>query len=338
MSDTVFILGAGASREGGGPLMDDFLNCARALHRDRKTGDATDDFERVFEAVAALDPVYAKASIDTNNIEDVFSAFEMGALFERLGNLPLERVRELSGAIRAVIVTTLEERLDFAVTGLGGDKKVRAPRPYPRFASLIAAMESKTENSVSVITFNYDLALDFALYRAGLSVDYCLPHSTAGRVPVMKLHGSLNWTECPQCGVVAWALGDYFSGHGWDDLSDKKSVRLTLARHLAQYKHCDAVGCTGAPAIVPPTWNKTAHQVELAPVWRRAAEHLAGARNIVVVGYSLPASDQFFRYLYALGSLGTTRIERFMVVDPDKRGTVKGPLSRSAWSTSDELL
>ena len=51
------------------------------------------------------------------------------------------------------------------------------------------------------------------------------------------------------------------------------------------------------------------------------SRHLSVARNIIVVGYSLSASDQFFRYLYALGTVGATRIEKFLLVDPDK--TVK---------------
>ena len=50
-------------------------------------------------------------------------------------------------------------------------------------------------------------------------------------------------------------------------------------------------------------------------MWRRAAKHLQEARNIVVIGYSLPPSDQFFRYLYGLGTVSPARIQRFWVFD-----------------------
>jgi hypothetical protein len=74
--------------------------------------------------------------------------------------------------------------------------------------------------------------------------------------------------------------------------------------------------------IVPPVWNKTHYHHSLAAVWRNAAQHLSEAQNIFVIGYSLPDSDQFFRYLYALGTVGSTRLRRFGVFDPDLTGQV----------------
>ena len=77
------------------------------------------------------------------------------------------------------------------------------------------------------------------------------------------------------------------------------------------------------PVIVPPTWNKTDYNQTLVNVWRRAAEELSEAENIFVIGYSLPETDAFFRYLYALGSIGDNLIKRFWVFDPDPTGEVE---------------
>jgi hypothetical protein len=52
-------------------------------------------------------------------------------------------------------------------------------------------------------------------------------------------------------------------------------------------------------------------------VWRTAALHLSEAENVVVIGYSVPDSDEFFRYFYALGSVGESVLNVFAVVDPD---------------------
>jgi len=57
----------------------------------------------------------------------------------------------------------------------------------------------------------------------------------------------------------------------------------------------------------------------LGMVWRTAASELANAEDIFVCGYSLPDTDQFFRYLYALGSVGETRVKRFWVFDPEEK-------------------
>jgi len=44
-----------------------------------------------------------------------------------------------------------------------------------------------------------------------------------------------------------------------------------------------------------------------------------------VIGYSLPESDGFFRYLFALGAAGDAVLERLWVFNPD---TEEGTLAR----------
>jgi hypothetical protein len=55
----------------------------------------------------------------------------------------------------------------------------------------------------------------------------------------------------------------------------------------------------------------------------RAALELRDAENIYVIGFSLPTTDEFFRYLYGLGTVGDTILQRFWVVDPDPSGAVE---------------
>jgi len=60
---TVFILGAGASRQAGGPLMSDFLDMADEFRR-VQTNLSPDDlraFEDVFNAISELQGIYAKS-------------------------------------------------------------------------------------------------------------------------------------------------------------------------------------------------------------------------------------------------------------------------------------
>lgn len=54
MSDVVFILGAGASRDCGGPLMSDFLDISQELLLSRKVDDKEEEFKRVFEAIGVF--------------------------------------------------------------------------------------------------------------------------------------------------------------------------------------------------------------------------------------------------------------------------------------------
>ena len=93
-----------------------------------------------------------------------------------------------------------------------------------------------------------------------------------------------------------------------------ESVPLDVAAKIEAHVHC--VGHSCDPVIVPPTWNKAEYQ-QIANVWKHAGLHLSEAENIIVIGYSLPETDQFFRYLFALGTIGDARPQRFWVVDPD---------------------
>lgn len=97
---------------------------------------------------------------------------------------------------------------------------------------------------------------------------------------------------------------------------------LDIGSKLDEFKHCKDKHGQG-PFIVPPTWNKTRYYKDLQSVWHHAAKELASAENIFVSGYSLPESDLFFRYLFALGTIGEARLRRFWVFDPDKDNVVE---------------
>jgi hypothetical protein len=54
----------------------------------------------------------------------------------------------------------------------------------------------------------------------------------------------------------------------------------------------------------------------------RTIYELASAQNIFVIGYSLPETDSFFRYLYALGTESSVRLRNFVVINKDTSGHV----------------
>ncbi|MHB1587420.1 MAG: hypothetical protein ACYCRH_08255 [Acidiferrobacteraceae bacterium] len=102
MADVVFILGAGASKEGGAPLMADFLDVARTLWETQKVSTSAPAFETVFKAIGHLQQVHSKAELDIINIESVFAAFEMGKL---LGRLPGYSAADIDGLIKHSVLS-----------------------------------------------------------------------------------------------------------------------------------------------------------------------------------------------------------------------------------------
>ena len=204
---------------------------------------------------------------------------------------------------------------------------MQSPKPYGEFAELIKYLlnDATPKQTVSVITFNYDLACDFAFFKSGIHVDYALGENVHARaVPLLKLHGSLNWAFCPELDkVVPWTMKAHFSQFTWRYIpDDAKTVFLKMIPHLGAFKYEDKE-VIPEPVLVPPTWNKTEHHRNLADVWSRAAKELSEAENIFVIGYSLPETDAFFKYLFALGTVGTNLLKRMWVFNPDASGVVE---------------
>lgn len=324
MSNTVFILGAGASKQAGAPLMNEFLDTARALWKSGQIGDAAESFKRVFQGISELQQVHSKSQLDIQNVESVFAAFEMGKTLKKFGSYSPDQIEDLIKAMRQVIVQTIETTVKLPV-GKEGIRPVAAP-PYGKLASLIHYLreEAKPRTDVSLVTFNYDMAVDYSFYVNNIHVDYGLGKDN-GDLPVLKLHGSLNWAYCSTCEkVIPWYLHEFFKKRSWQIFpgDDRRYVTLNIGSQLDKFTHCNSE-VHKEPVIVPPTWNKTEYHQTLSQVWSRAASELSDAENIFVIGYSLPESDAFFRYLYALGTVGKTPLTRFWVFNPDKLGKTR---------------
>jgi NAD-dependent SIR2 family protein deacetylase len=337
MSSTVFILGAGASKESGAPLMADFLDVADHLWKLGNFKEYDADFRSVFEAIAALQPVHSKSDLDIRNIESIFATFEMSRTLGRFPGKTLEQINALIVSLKKLIVCTLEQTVQVTQE----DGKHWPPRPYLAFVNTLNSLreKAKPKQSVSVLTFNYDMGLDYALRFIGTKYKYHLEQDQAGEgLPLLKLHGSLNWARCTKCDHIVPISLEKIRWQGPLNSDDGEKFPLTISSKLSQFRHCEQ-SLTDEPTIVPPTWHKEDYHRAIATVWSRAAQELCEAENIFVLGYSLPPSDAFFRYLYALGTVGTVTLKRFWVFNPDKSPDVRqrfedllGPGARARFS------
>ena len=172
------------------------------------------------------------------------------------------------------------------------------------------------------------MAIDYGFYFTRVVSNYFLGenHWDEG-IPLLKLHGSLNWAYCPKCKkVVSWPLELFFKKYNWNQalLGKPASVYLTIGSSLGDFDHSCGTKVKPEPVIVPPTWNKTEYHNSVSNVWSKAAKELSNAENIFIIGYSLPETDSFFRYLYALGTVDeSTLIKKIWVFNPDSTGEVE---------------
>ena len=91
---------------------------------------------------------------------------------------------------------------------------------------------------------------------------------------VLKLHGSVNWA-----------------------INRTSPAESTLSVY-ADYAHLVADGKHSY--LLPPTWQKVFAEA-VGSVWTHALEAIAQATRIIVIGSSLPRTDQYFKYLLAGG-------------------------------------
>ncbi len=178
------------------------------------------------------------------------------------------------------------------------------------------ATAAKQYDPLSIICLNWDILLDNALHDALLRehsesghfdpfgvVDYCCYVSSLDaadkrirsglwslgcrgyNVKLLKLHGSMNWLQCPNCQQL-------FVGFG-EKLGILDRIGVEACRHCKKYGHTNFL----QGSLVMPTFLKDLSNFQIKLVWQNAGVELMEARKLVFIGYSLPHADFEFRQL-----------------------------------------
>jgi hypothetical protein len=341
MAENVFILGAGASVHAGIPVMADFFDVAYDLY-DEGMLEQEDKkyFENVIEAKRSLQRILANVDIDLNNIETIFSLVEMGRLINKFpGCKNIEEIKELNTSFKKFIIRTLEKSTNFIYKE---DKGICPPEIYWYFIDkIISDLENKKPASSCIITFNYDIALDYALEKRFDSINYCLNNKgerkniDENNYKLFKLHGSINWAlskKNNEVNIYPISIRDFITNENTmvsvgqilrnpnaskDSLKEIKIEIGSKINKLGWIHKPEPIEDT--PLIIPPTWTKTEYQRLLSTVWMHAAKEISRAKNIFIIGYSYPETDEFFKYLLGLGMIDIVRLKGFWVFNPDKK-------------------
>ncbi len=276
----------------------DFIDVAQDLRlRDQDT-------ELVFKAEQTLRAAYANANLELRNVESLWSTFEMAQLLNQVPGLTAAELSRLDISLRRLIVQTLNRTLHCQNRN---SDDAGMPVPYDKFRKLMHRVMYYT-----ILTFNYDTAVDVGLaedpgdyYRDDRGPQDRLLVPDQSRI--LKLHGSLHWARCSKADCLA------ITECGWSSPLEGLRVGSQLDRH-----RCAACGspCSADPVIVPPTWYKAQAHKALGGVWKQAGIELSRARNVFVIGYSLPQSDRFFRDLFGLATIGAP-LRRIWICDPN---------------------
>jgi hypothetical protein len=199
-----------------------------------------------------------------------------------------------------------------------------------------AKLAANTEDSgpstqcdpLAIISLNWDILLDNALHSALYDdcpltgdydpfgvVDYCCYVSSleaddvrvrAGlfslgcrgyNVKLLKLHGSMNWLQCPNCQRL------YVKFSGKQDILE--GVGRTFCRHCRRCGNDNRL----RGSLVMPTFLKDLSNFQLKLVWQNAGVEIMEAERLVFIGYSLPHADFEFRQLLSRMVRRDARVE-----------------------------
>jgi len=316
----VYILGAGASRDAGLPVIANFMNRLRDSRPWLESAQRADEVNAVDEVMRfrkSSATAAERISVDLENIEDVFSLAAATNNADLLGQLQLAMAATLDFARQTCSPRRVPVKLPFVPDAslgphpVGKDEQQRPTSwrcsvPVPllyagimsgALCSSFATMES------TVITFNYDTSLEEYLSLLGVRYTYEIPtefmsgnflprgarEPKGGPLRILKLHGSVNWAPLPS----------------------PNSSRLSIRDSYAEIRKLGAT-----PLLIPPTWRKPIPESLLA-VWDHAVNALRRATRIIIVGYSVPTTDSFFRFLLGAGGINdTSSLRRVIFVNP----------------------
>jgi NAD-dependent SIR2 family protein deacetylase len=320
---TVYILGAGFSGPAGGPPQDAILGEIWNLpdspeiepHKTRLKG-FLQNVLNVDEKKVSLEDIYTP--IDRCLADGIAlrgaSEDELQKLRDSIGYLIAQAIKS---RFDRWPVTSSGYVNDFA-KNLVGQAAVRAEKAKgQKFAS-----EAKKHDPFSIISLNWDILLDNAINNALKAkdlrpdgsmmdgdyepfgvVDYCCYISSLDanerrirtglwslgckgyNVKLLKIHGSMNWLQCPNCQQL-------FVGY-----DDKLIIPNFSAPQLC--RHCQKQGNSSylRGSLVMPTFLKDLTNFQVKLIWQNAGVEIMEARKLVFIGYSLPHADFEFRQL-----------------------------------------
>jgi hypothetical protein len=169
-----------------------------------------------------------------------------------------------------------------------------------------------------IITFNYDTLIERPLLERGVSrkkiyfdrlaankedkrdrnKDEMFPHPL-----VLKLHGSANW-RCARSDFATMIAGN--------------ANPETRVKIWSEDRACPDPEDSVSPLIIPPIPNKPITAASIfRHLWTRAYEYLHESKELVIVGYSCPATDVLARTMFS--HFDADRLKKVTIVDPDAK-------------------
>lgn len=273
----VYLLGAGFSSDAGVPTMKNFLDALKRLAAEKPPGREKRLFENTLD--------FARQEGETHIEKLLVKALNKPVFDDLVWTFALT-VNQMSAAY----CRGQSKRADW----------------YRNFARLLC------ETGARVITFNYDLVLEEMLTcHTRCSYDYGLrfdaqseknvsPPSGKKAIALYKLHGSVSFLFCAQCGFLMNAA--------------RHAVSLELAP-------CPRCGRKLAPLLLPPTFRKPWEfgRHVLQELWEKANVLFETGTRFIVGGLSFNTPDMDIKNRFLRGIKSNPHVREIVLVNHNRQ-------------------
>lgn len=307
---TVFIMGAGASKDDNIPIQNEILEKILKgdfAYKSKNAKKGVKEYNRISSQVKKLvSSAFGKNATRSLSLESLFNILET-ALTQRqnIGVIDLREIRQYyRDLIQGIMyVTRTDADADIHNVKKNTAKPKEIASPYTQMGVQIFKKYKAAKANFSFINFNYDICLDRVLLsmhdkssEKSFDLDYGIDLGNYSlneghkfwfgkprnrRVYLLRPHGSVNWLFCRSCGQV-------FS----------KLTRQNRAIDIREGTKCYLCRLSNLePYIVYPSYNRIYENKHLVKIWMYIEELLAEADKWCFIGYSLPEADKFFTYV-----------------------------------------
>jgi hypothetical protein len=323
----VYIVGAGFSKHAGLPLQSDFTKALLepranesdpmrplAEHLGRFVHDA---FDHGKEANAKFWP----------SLEDVFTNIDLAAnTGHHLGHehAPSD-LRMTRRVLLARMIRMLDERFAKAESAKDAD--------WRRLDRFFLKLDTKNSGFISI---NWDTVIErkLATLPEAHSVDYRCgavqaafppkgnvvaehqPPDGKITIPVVKIHGSVNWLYCDNCRQLYWFPTRDGLSVSMQLITRNEADRLKL-HDVSSCAKWSCINCTDVPLttrIATFSYLKALDFPMFERSWLSAERLLRQAKKWIFIGYSLPAADYEFKHLLKRVQLSMDPSPEFVVI------------------------
>jgi hypothetical protein len=323
----VYIVGAGFSKHAGLPLQADFTEALLEPRKDEKYPmrpliDHLDQFIH-----DAFDHKLSANARYWPNLEDVFTNIDLAAnTGHHLGpQHPPSFLRTTRRVLLARMMCMLHERFTEASETESED-----------WNSLNAFFQGLDIRESAFISINWDTVIERRLaalkdvaafeYKCGaIAADFKSEQKVISirnlkedvqAMPVVKIHGSVNWLYCDNCRHLYWFPPEKAIEVALQLVTRKEGKRLKLTRlDDCERWHCPL--CTSVPLttrIATFSFLKALDFPMFEKSWLSAEHLLRNAKKWIFVGYSLPAADYEFKHLLKRVQLSRAKVPEFVVI------------------------